>query len=121
MMHGDFTFAVRHRAAPQGSKTLDKGAKGKPFMREASSGVHPFRTAVKRAALGDEGRPMARFVGPVVVDIVFEFILENKSGKVAFNAMRRRASDHPMEEVGSRLRSLMPWLKDNRLVDRSKN
>jgi hypothetical protein len=26
-----------------------------------------------------------------------------------------------MEEVGARLRSLMPWLKDNRLVDRSKN
>ncbi len=50
-----------------------------------------------------------------------EFILEYKSGKVAFNAMRRRAAEHPMEEVGARLRSLMPWLKDNRLVDRSKN
>ncbi len=50
-----------------------------------------------------------------------EFILENKAGKVAFNAMRRRAAEHPMEEVGARLRSLMPWLKDNRLVDRSKN
>jgi ketol-acid reductoisomerase len=50
-----------------------------------------------------------------------EFILENRSGKVAFNAMRRRAAEHPMEEVGARLRSLMPWLKDNRLVDRTKN
>ncbi|HEU4430254.1 MAG TPA: ketol-acid reductoisomerase [Myxococcota bacterium] len=50
-----------------------------------------------------------------------EFILENKSGNVAFNAMRRRAAEHPMEEVGARLRSLMPWLKDNRLVDRTKN
>jgi ketol-acid reductoisomerase len=50
-----------------------------------------------------------------------EFILENKSGAVAFNAMRRRAAEHPMEEVGARLRSLMPWLKDNRLVDRTKN
>ncbi len=50
-----------------------------------------------------------------------EFILENRSGKVAFNAMRRRAAEHPMEEVGARLRSLMPWLRDNRLVDRSKN
>ena len=50
-----------------------------------------------------------------------EFILENKSGKVAFNAMRRRAAEHPMEQIGAQLRSLMPWLKDNRLVDRSKN
>jgi ketol-acid reductoisomerase len=50
-----------------------------------------------------------------------EFILENRSGGVSFNARRRRAAEHPMEKVGARLRELMPWLKENRLVDRSKN
>ena len=50
-----------------------------------------------------------------------QFILENKSGSVAFKAMRRRAAEHPMEEVGARLRGLMPWLKERQLVDRSKN
>ncbi len=50
-----------------------------------------------------------------------QFILENKSGGVAFKAMRRRAAEHPMEEVGARLRGLMPWLKERQLVDRSKN
>jgi len=50
-----------------------------------------------------------------------EFILENQSGSVGFNAMRRRAAEHPMEEVGARLRGLMPWLAEKRLVDRSKN
>ncbi len=50
-----------------------------------------------------------------------EFILENRSGGVSFNARRRRAAEHPMEEVGARLRELMPWLKENRLVDRAKN
>jgi ketol-acid reductoisomerase len=50
-----------------------------------------------------------------------EFILENRSGGVSFNARRRQAAAHPMEEVGARLRALMPWLKENRLVDRSKN
>ena len=50
-----------------------------------------------------------------------EFILEKRAGNVSFNAMRRRAAEHPMEEVGARLRALMPWLKENRLVDRSKN
>ena len=50
-----------------------------------------------------------------------EFILENRAGGVSFNAMRRRAAEHPMEEVGARLRSLMPWLREKRLVDRSKN
>ncbi len=50
-----------------------------------------------------------------------DFILENKAGAVSFQAMRRRAAEHPMEEVGARLRGLMPWLKDKQLVDRSKN
>jgi ketol-acid reductoisomerase len=50
-----------------------------------------------------------------------EFILENQSGGVSFRALRRRSAEHPMEEVGQRLRGLMPWLRENRLVDRTKN
>jgi ketol-acid reductoisomerase len=40
---------------------------------------------------------------------------------VSFNALRRLGEQHPMEEVGARLRDLVPWLKQDRLVDRSKN
>jgi ketol-acid reductoisomerase len=50
-----------------------------------------------------------------------EFILENQSGGVSFAALRKEGEQHPMEEVGARLRSLMPWLKEKRLVDRTKN
>jgi ketol-acid reductoisomerase len=50
-----------------------------------------------------------------------EFILENQSGNVQFRALRNRGKRHPLEEVGARLRNLMPWLKEKRLVDRSKN
>jgi len=50
-----------------------------------------------------------------------EFILENRSGRVSFNALRRRAAEHELEKVGARLRGLMPWLAERRLVDRSKN
>jgi ketol-acid reductoisomerase len=50
-----------------------------------------------------------------------EFIVENQTGKVCFEALRRRAGEHPMEAVGARLRGLMPWLREKRLVDRSKN
>jgi ketol-acid reductoisomerase len=50
-----------------------------------------------------------------------EFILENQSGAVSFRALRNQGAQHPMEEVGQRLRGLMPWLRENRLVDRSKN
>ena len=50
-----------------------------------------------------------------------EWILENKAGAVSFKALRKQGEAHPMEQVGAKLRGLMPWLKDNRLVDRSKN
>ena len=40
-----------------------------------------------------------------------EFITENRSGRARFEALRRRASQHPIEEVGRELRSMMPWLR----------
>jgi ketol-acid reductoisomerase len=49
------------------------------------------------------------------------FILENQAGNVAMNARRRAMAGHPLEEVGARLRGLMPWLSEKQLVDRSKN
>jgi ketol-acid reductoisomerase len=39
-----------------------------------------------------------------------EWILENQAGRPVFNALRRRAAEHPLEEVGERLRSMMPWI-----------
>jgi ketol-acid reductoisomerase len=50
-----------------------------------------------------------------------EFMLENQAGALSFQALRKRGAAHPMEAVGARLRELMPWLKENRLVDRTKN
>ena len=47
------------------------------------------------------------------------FIQETRSGGVEFAALRERVETHPMEEVGARLRDLMPWLKENRPVDRT--
>ncbi|UCG37773.1 MAG: ketol-acid reductoisomerase [bacterium] len=45
-----------------------------------------------------------------------EWILENQAGRPVFNALRRAAAEHPIEEVGRRLRSLMPWLKEQSAV-----
>ena len=39
-----------------------------------------------------------------------EWILENKAGAPAFKAVRRRERNHPIEEVGKRLRKLMTWI-----------
>src|SRR5438874_9441642 len=50
-----------------------------------------------------------------------EWVLENNAGQPSFKAMRRRAAEHPIEEVGERLRAMMPWIKQNALVDKTKN
>ncbi len=50
-----------------------------------------------------------------------EWVLENNAGQPSFKAMRRREAQHPIEEVGERLRAMMPWIKQNPLVDKSKN
>ena len=50
-----------------------------------------------------------------------DFLLENKTGATKLLAMRRIAGEHPIEVVGERLRAMMPWIKQNRLVDKSKN
>jgi ketol-acid reductoisomerase len=39
-----------------------------------------------------------------------EWILENQVGRPVFNALRRQSAEHPIEEVGDRLRSMMPWI-----------
>jgi ketol-acid reductoisomerase len=39
-----------------------------------------------------------------------EFILENRSGRPMFNAIRRRQAEHPIEEVGKTLRGMMSWI-----------
>lgn len=50
-----------------------------------------------------------------------EWMDENASGGKRFAALRAQASQHPIEEVGARLREMMPWIKAGRLVDKEKN
>jgi ketol-acid reductoisomerase len=50
-----------------------------------------------------------------------EWMLENQANRPVFNALTRRGEDHPIEEVGRRLRALMPWMSKGRLVDKTKN
>ena len=50
-----------------------------------------------------------------------EWMLENQVGQTSFKAVRRRSADHDIEEVGKKLRAMMPWISESRLVDKSKN
>ena len=50
-----------------------------------------------------------------------EWMQENAAGQPSFKAMRRREAEHPIEEIGKKLREMMPWISEARLVDKSKN
>ena len=49
------------------------------------------------------------------------FILENRAGAPTLISRRRLTSEHSIEVVGEKLRAMMPWIKANKLVDKSRN
>ena len=52
---------------------------------------------------------------------VKEFMEEHKNGNKNFNKLRQKGEVHQIEEVGTQLRELMPWIAKNKLVDKKKN
>ncbi len=50
-----------------------------------------------------------------------EFIQENLAGAATLKAKRRLGQEHPIEEVGARLRGMMPWIKAGKLVNKDVN
>ncbi len=50
-----------------------------------------------------------------------EFILDNQAGNPVLKARRRRAQEHQIEEVGAKLRGMMPWIGKNKLIDKTRN
>ncbi len=73
--------------------------------------------------IGDEARAeMKRILAEIQSGrFARDWMLENEVGQTSFKAMRRRSAEHPIEEVGERLRAMMPWIAQNRLVDKSRN
>jgi len=50
-----------------------------------------------------------------------DWMLENKANQPMFKALARKGKEHPIEEVGKKLRSMMPWITKGKIVDESKN
>jgi ketol-acid reductoisomerase len=48
-------------------------------------------------------------------------MLENRVHQTSFKAMRAKNAAHPIEEVGAKLRAMMPWIKQRAMVDKSRN
>ena len=50
-----------------------------------------------------------------------DWMLENAAGQPSFKATRRNNAEHDIEQVGAKLRALMPWIAENQLVDKERN
>jgi ketol-acid reductoisomerase len=50
-----------------------------------------------------------------------DWMLENKVNQTSFKATRTKLAEHGIEQVGAKLREMMPWIKQRALVDKSKN
>jgi ketol-acid reductoisomerase len=76
-----------------------------------------------RRVIGDETRKAMKNLLADIQSGKFadEWITEYRCGLPHFRELRKEAGAHPIEDVGARLRGLMPWLAADRLVDRSRN
>ncbi len=97
-------------------------------------GIANMRYSISNTAeYGDLTRGK-RVVGPEARAAMKEILAEIQQGKFAdewlteyrcglphFKELRNEGEHHPIEEVGARLRGLMPWMKSDRLVDKSRN
>ena len=50
-----------------------------------------------------------------------DWMLENKVNQASFKSMRKKMAEHPIEEIGEKLRAMMPWIKEKALVDKTRN
>ena len=67
------------------------------------------------------GDARVRSRGSRVANTRRDFILENRAGAPTLKSRRRLTAEHSIEQVGEKLRSMMPWIKKNKLVDQARN
>ncbi len=87
---------------------------GFTYMRNAISDTAEYGDYTRGPRIVDEmARDEMRQILSEVQDGTFarEWILENQAGCPSFNAMKRQEADQLIEEVGKKLRAMMPWLK----------
>jgi ketol-acid reductoisomerase len=90
---------------------------GIPFMRYSVSDTAEYGdlTRGKRIITQETREEMKRMLKEVQTgSFAKEWILENRVGRPMFNALRRKEAEHPIEEVGKKLRSMMGWLQEKK-------
>ena len=91
---------------------------GLSFMRYSVSDTAEYGdlTRGKRIITQETREEMKRILKEVQTgSFAKEWILENQAGRPIFNALRKKESEHPIEVVGKKLRSMMGWLKEKKV------
>src|SRR6202521_2086945 len=79
-------------------------------------------TRGKRVVGPSSKAEMKRILGDIQSGrFVKDWMLENKVNQTSFKAQRAKLAEHPIEQVGAKLREMMPWIRERALVDRSRN
>ncbi|MEW6326223.1 MAG: ketol-acid reductoisomerase [Thermodesulfobacteriota bacterium] len=87
------------------------------YMRYSVSDTAEYGdlTRGKRIITTETRREMKRILEEIQGGVFArEWILENKANRPVFNALRRKEAEHPIEEVGERLRAMMSWLQEKK-------
>jgi len=90
---------------------------GIPFMRYSVSDTAEYGdlTRGKRIITSETREEMKQMLKEVQMgSFAKEWILENQVGRPMFNALRKKEAEHPVEEVGKKLRSMMGWLQEKK-------
>ena len=90
---------------------------GIPFMRYSVSDTAEYGdlTRGKRIITSETREEMQQMLKEVQMgSFAKEWILENQVGRPMFNALRKKEAEHPVEEVGKKLRSMMGWLQEKK-------
>ena len=87
---------------------------GMAKMRHSVSDTAEYGDYVTgKRIITDETKKAMRQVLTEIQDGTFanKWLLENQANRPSFNAMRKRAVNHPIEKVGAELRGMMSWVK----------
>ena len=116
----------------KGGASWDKAANAGLTVKEVNEAVK--EADVVMILLPDENiaKVYAENVGPnmkkgaVLKDIqtgeyAKSFLLENMAGAPTLKSRRRLTAEHEIEQVGGKLREMMPWIRKNKLVDQARN
>jgi ketol-acid reductoisomerase len=92
-------------------------------MRYSISNTAQFGDITRgpRVITDETKKEMKKILGEIQSgEFAREWLLECKANKPVFNALTKKGERHSIEEVGGKLRAMMPWLKKGKLVDKSK-